>query len=77
MDSSNRAPEHGAQSTKGIEDMRGFDNIAKRIARRRNPRTGKPYGEEKARAILASAARKASAKAKAENPNLEKVSGAS
>ena len=53
----------------------GFESVAKRIARKKNPHTGKPYGEERARAILASAARKASARARAENPRLEKVSG--
>ena len=54
----------------------GFENVAARIARRRNPRTGKPYGEARARAILASAARGASARAKRANPSLRHVPGA-
>lgn len=51
----------------------GFERVSDKIARRRNPRTGKPYGKERARAILAAASRRASARAKAENPSLRKV----
>lgn len=54
----------------------GFDSIAARIANRTDPRTGQPYGKERARAILASAARGASAKAKRANPSLKHVPGA-
>lgn len=51
----------------------GFEAVSDRIARRTNPRTGRPYGRERARAILAAASRRASDRAKAENPALEKV----
>jgi len=53
----------------------GFDALARKIGKRTNPRTGQPYGEERARAILASAARGASAKAK-RTPSLRHVPGA-
>jgi hypothetical protein len=54
----------------------GFERAQSAIARRTNPRTGKPYGKERAGAILAAASRKASPEAKRANPNLRKVPGA-
>lgn len=54
----------------------GFERVAASIARRRNPRTGKPYGKQRARAILAAGARGASARAKRANPELHNVPGA-
>lgn len=54
----------------------GFEAVSEQIARRKNPRTGKPYGKERARAILAASAHNASARAKARNPKLNKVEGA-
>jgi hypothetical protein len=51
----------------------GFEKVQARIARRTNPRTGKPYGKERAGAILAAASRGASARVKARNPSLRKV----
>ncbi|MDE1830242.1 MAG: hypothetical protein KGI25_07965 [Thaumarchaeota archaeon] len=45
----------------------GFKAVQNKIA--------KKYGQKKAGAILASATRKASSKAKAKNPNLKKVKG--
>lgn len=51
----------------------GFDAVASKIAKRKNPRTGKPYGKERARAILAAASRRASSRAKADNPRLRRV----
>lgn len=56
--------------------MSHFEAIAGRIATRTNPRTGKPYGKERARAILAARARSASPAAKRANPNLKHVKGA-
>jgi hypothetical protein len=53
----------------------GFKAIASEIAKKTNPRTGKPYGKEKAAAILAARSRAASAKAKRKNPRLKKVKG--
>jgi hypothetical protein len=53
----------------------GFKAVASDIAKKTNPRTGKPYGEEKARAILAAKSRGASAAAKKRNPRLRKVKG--
>ncbi len=52
----------------------GFDAVADRIARKTNPATGRPYGQERARAILASASRRTSASGAA-NPRLKKVGG--
>ena len=54
----------------------GFRSVQRRIASRTNPRTGRPYGMERAGAILAHANRSASARAKRENPRLRRVSGA-
>lgn len=54
----------------------GFKKVQAQIARRTNPRTGRPYGEERAGAILAAGARKASPAAKRRNPRLKRVSGA-
>ncbi len=51
----------------------GFERVQARIARRTNPRTGQPYGKERAGAILAASSRRASAGAKARNPGLRKV----
>jgi hypothetical protein len=48
----------------------GFKNAAKQIEQKEG------YGKERAEAILASGARKASAGAKRSNPNLKKVRGA-
>ena len=48
----------------------GFDAVAKKIASKGG------YSIDKAKAILASRTRKASASAKAANPNLKKVPGA-
>lgn len=59
-----------------MPDHPGFERVAASIARRRNPRTGQPYGKERARRILAGAARGASAKAKRANPELHNVPGA-
>lgn len=53
----------------------GFKRAQAAIARRTNPRTGRPYGQERAGAILATASRNASAKARAQNPNLRRVGG--
>jgi len=52
----------------------GFERVAAAIARRRDPKTGQPYGKERARAILAAAARESSPQAKAQNPRLKRVS---
>lgn len=54
----------------------GFKKVQAQIARRTNPRTGRPYGKERAGAILAAGARKASSAAKRRNPRLRRVSGA-
>lgn len=54
----------------------GFKRLQAKIAKRRNPRTGQPYGQERAGAILAHAARTASPEAKRRNPRLRRVSGA-
>lgn len=51
----------------------GFVAVQKFIAGKTNPKTGKPYGEAKAGAILASRTRSASASAKKRNPKLKKV----
>jgi hypothetical protein len=51
----------------------GFKSIQRRIAARTNPRTGKPYGMQRAGAILAAGARGASAGAKRRNPRLRRV----
>ncbi len=51
----------------------GFEAAASTIARRTNPSTGRPYGKEAARAILASSSRAASAAAKRSNPRLKRV----
>ena len=56
-------------------DHPGFNAVASKIARRRDPRTGEPYGEERARAILASRTRAASPAAKRANPRLRRVKG--
>ncbi len=53
----------------------GFKRVQVQIARRTNPRTGKPYGEERAGAILAAGARRASPEAKRRNPRLRRVTG--
>jgi hypothetical protein len=53
----------------------GFAAVQSKVASRKNPRTGKPYGKKVAGAIIASAARKASPMAKKMNPNLKKVKG--
>lgn len=53
----------------------GFKNVQSSIAKETNPRTGKPYGKEKAGAILASKTRGASPAAKKANPNLKRVRG--
>jgi hypothetical protein len=53
----------------------GFKRVAADIAKKRNPRTGRPYGKKRAAAILASRSRKASAAAKRRNPRLKKVKG--
>jgi hypothetical protein len=54
---------------------RGFKTIQARIAKKTNPRTGKPYGTERAGAILAYSSRNASASAKRANPRLRRISG--
>lgn len=54
----------------------GFKAAQARIARRTDPRTGQPYGEERAGAILAAGARKAGPGAKHANPRLRRVAGA-
>ena len=53
----------------------GFKSAQAEIAKKKNPRTGKPYGSERAGAILASKSRGASAAAKKRNPRLKKVKG--
>jgi len=53
----------------------GFSKVQSSIAKEINPKTGKPYGEEVAGAILASKTRGASAKAKKANPRLNRVKG--
>lgn len=53
----------------------GFAAVQSDIATKTNPRTGKPYGKEKAGAILASAGRNASKTAKKKNPMLKKIKG--
>lgn len=53
----------------------GFERVVDKIASRRNPRTGQPYGKERARRILAAASRRASSSAKAANPRLRRVNG--
>lgn len=53
----------------------GFKAVASEIAKKTNPRTGKPYGKERAGAILAARSRAASSKAKRRNPRLKKVKG--
>jgi len=53
----------------------GFQSVQAGIAKQKNPRTGKPYGEEKAGAILASRTRSASKAAKKKNPRLKRVKG--
>jgi len=59
-----------------MPDHPGFKAAQRRIARRTNPRTGQPYGEERAGAILAAGARRASPEAKRRNPRLRRVPGA-
>jgi hypothetical protein len=51
----------------------GFKKVQSDIAKRKNPKTGKPYGEKAAGAILASKSRNASKAAKKKNPRLSKV----
>jgi len=51
----------------------GFERVARRIARRKNPRTGKPYGMARARRIVAAGARGAGAAALRRNPRLRRV----
>jgi hypothetical protein len=51
----------------------GFKAVQGSIARRTNPRTGRPYGKAKAGAILAAKSRQASAAAKRKNPRLKRV----
>jgi hypothetical protein len=53
----------------------GFKAVQGSVAKQRNPKTGKPYGKKAAGAIVAAAARNASAKAKKKNPRLKKVKG--
>jgi hypothetical protein len=53
----------------------GFKKVQSGIAKETNPRTGKPYGKEKAGAILASKTRNASAAAHKANPHLNRVKG--
>jgi hypothetical protein len=68
------ANKHGGEEREAVAGKHpGFDAVAGRIAKRRNPRTGKPYGKERARAILAAASRKASPAARRRNPRLRRV----
>lgn len=53
----------------------GFKAVASGIAKKTNPRTGKPYGPKVAGAILASKTRGASSAAKKANPRLKRVKG--
>jgi len=53
----------------------GFKKVQSEIAKKINPRTGKPYGMVKAGAILAARTRAASPAAKKKNPRLRKVKG--
>lgn len=53
----------------------GFANVASKIALEHNPKTGKPYGLNTAKAILASRTRGYSAADKARNPRLHRVKG--
>lgn len=57
---------HGAKGVKHV----GFKNAAKSIAQKQG------VSEERAKAILAAGARNASARAKAKNSHLKRVSGA-
>jgi len=66
-------PQHHHSPADGSNTHPGFERVQERIARRTNPRTGQPYGKERAGAILAASARHASARAKARNPRLKKV----
>jgi len=50
-----------------VKKVRGFKNVAKKIARKQG------ISKKAASAILASATRKASAKAKKKNPRLKRV----
>lgn len=54
----------------------GFRRAQAQLAKRTNPRTGQPYGKERAGAILAAGARRASPEAKAANPRLRRVPAA-
>jgi hypothetical protein len=51
----------------------GFKTVQAKIAKNKNPNTGKPYGKKVAGAILASSTRNASAKAKRSNIRLKRV----
>lgn len=53
----------------------GFKKVQSGIADETNPRTGKPYGEKVAGAILASKTRSASKAAHKANPRLGRVKG--
>lgn len=53
----------------------GFKATQRSIARRTNPRTGRPYGKARAGAILAESSRGASARARRRNPRLNRVKG--
>jgi hypothetical protein len=53
----------------------GFSKVQASVARKTNPRTGKPYGKATAGKIVASAARNASSAAKKANPRLKRVKG--
>lgn len=53
----------------------GFSSVQGKVAKEKNPKTGKPYGKKVAGKIVADAARNASKKAKAKNPRLKKVKG--
>jgi len=50
-----------------------FKKVQAGIAAEKNPKTGKPYGQAAAGAILANASRNASPAAKKKNPSLRKV----
>ncbi len=68
--------EAGAGQKRAAKAHPGFQAVQASIATKTNPRTGKPYGKERAGAILAARTRGASAAAKKANPNLKKVRGA-
>ena len=55
------------------ETSMSFKKVQAGIAAEKNPKTGKPYGQAAAGAILANASRNASPAAKKKNPSLRKV----